>query len=55
MKQLLGGFSARHLSTTSYDARTYGMIVFIAVGLIIAIYAITVNPNDATTMIGFPP
>jgi hypothetical protein len=27
----------------------------IVAGLIIAIYAITVNPNDATTMIGFPP
>jgi hypothetical protein len=40
---------------TSYDVRTLVVMACIVIGIFIAIYAITVNPNDATTAIGFPP
>jgi hypothetical protein len=39
----------------SYDVRSLLVTVCIVIGIFIAIYAITVNPNDATTAIGFPP
>jgi hypothetical protein len=39
----------------SYDVRSLLVTVCIVIGIIIAIYAITVNPNDATLAIGFPP
>lgn len=39
----------------SYDVRTLLVMACIVIGIFIAIYAITVNPNDATTAIGFPP
>jgi hypothetical protein len=39
----------------SYDVRTVVVMACIAIGIFIAIYAITVNPNDATKAIGFPP
>jgi hypothetical protein len=39
----------------SYDVRSLLVTVCIVIGIIIAIYAITVNPNDATMAIGFPP
>ena len=43
------------LTKSSLNVRTLAIFVGIAVGLCIAIYAITVDPNSATATIGFPP
>jgi hypothetical protein len=47
--------SSARLATASYNGGTIATIAGIAVLLFIAIYAMTVNPNDATAIIAFPP
>jgi hypothetical protein len=56
MKQLLNyALRIRRSANTSYDATLVPTLILIAIGIIIAIYAITVNPNDAATLIEFFP
>jgi hypothetical protein len=47
--------SGSQISARTYDVKTLVVMACIVIGIFIAIYAITVNPNDATTAIGFPP
>jgi small-conductance mechanosensitive channel len=44
-----------HITNSSFSIRTLATAVGIAIGIIIALHALTVNPNDLTTTIGFPP
>ena len=44
-----------HLTNPSFNIRTLATAVGVAIGIIIAVYALMVNPNDAATTIGFPP
>jgi hypothetical protein len=55
--KLLSGDVSRfgHFTNRPFNVRTLATAVGIAIGIIIAVYALTVNPNDATTTIGFPP
>jgi hypothetical protein len=46
--------SAR-LTAASFNIRTVAAIVCIAALLFIAVYAMTVNPNDAAATIAIPP
>jgi hypothetical protein len=56
MKQLLNyALRIRRSANTSYDATLVPTLILIAIGIVIAIYAITVNPNDAATLIEFFP
>jgi uncharacterized protein involved in outer membrane biogenesis len=47
--------SSARVTTASFNIKAIATIAFIAVILFIAIYAMTVNPNDASATIGFPP
>jgi hypothetical protein len=47
--------SSARLTTASYNVGTIATIAGIAGLLFIAIYAMTMNPNDATAVIAFPP
>jgi hypothetical protein len=56
MKSLLKAiFNSGHLTNRSFDVRTLSISFGIIIGIFIAIYIVTVDPNDATTTIGFPP
>jgi hypothetical protein len=56
MKQLLNyALRIRRSANTSYDPTLVPTLILIAIGIIIAIYAIALNPNDAATPIPYPP
>jgi hypothetical protein len=55
MKSVLDNVRFGGLTKSSLDVRTLAIFSGIAVGLCVAIYAITVDPNSATATIGFPP
>ena len=56
MKQLLNyALRIRRSANTSYDPTLVPTFILIAIGIIIAIYAIALNPNDAATPIPYPP
>jgi hypothetical protein len=55
MRAFLDHVLSNNLARVSINARTVAIIVAIGIGVFVAIYAMTVNPNDAATTIGFPP
>jgi hypothetical protein len=55
MKLLLDNARFGGLTKSSLNMRTLAIFFCIAIGLCVAIYAITVDPNSATARIGFPP
>jgi hypothetical protein len=56
MKTPSNSVSASQIAAkTSYDVRTILVMACIVIGIFIAVYAITVSPNDALMPIGFPP
>ena len=56
MKPVLDdALSSIRFAATSIDIRTIASIAFIAGLLVIAIYAMTVNPMDVTATISVPP
>jgi hypothetical protein len=56
MKSLLNAvFTFDHQTKPSFDLRALVVILGIIFGVFIAIYAMTVGPNNASVTIGFPP
>jgi hypothetical protein len=55
MKSLLDKTGFGGLTKSSLDIRAVAISIGVAIGLCVAIYAITVDPNSATATIGFPP
>jgi ABC-type spermidine/putrescine transport system permease subunit I len=48
-------FNIKTIATNSFSITTIATIACIVVVLFIALYAMTVNPNDSAAIIGFPP
>jgi hypothetical protein len=55
MKSLLDNTRFGGLTKSPPNIRTVVIFIGIVIGLCIAIYAITLDPNSATATIGFPP
>jgi hypothetical protein len=56
MKSLLEAiFNSDHLAKPSFDVRSLVITFGIIIGLFIAIYAMSIDPNNTTATIGFPP
>jgi hypothetical protein len=56
MKSLLEAiFNSDRLTKPSFDVRSLVITFGIIIGIFIAIYAMTVDPNNTTATIGFPP
>jgi hypothetical protein len=56
MKSLLNPvFYLNHQTTPSFDVRSLLVICCIVLGVLVAICAMTVDPNNAAVTIGFPP
>jgi hypothetical protein len=56
MKSLLEAiFNSDRLTKASFDVRSSVITFGIIIGIFIAIYAMTVDPNNTTATIGFPP
>jgi hypothetical protein len=56
MKSLLEAiFNSDQLTKPSFDVRSLVVALGIIIAIFIAIYAMTVDPNNATAPIGFPP
>jgi preprotein translocase subunit SecG len=53
LRETVFNFDAR--TKSSFDTRAIAVIITLFVGMVIAIYAITVDPNSATATIGIPP
>jgi hypothetical protein len=56
MKSLLKAvFNSEGLTKPPFDVRSLVITFGITIGIFIAIYAMTVDPNNTTATIGFPP
>jgi hypothetical protein len=55
MKWLLDNARFGGLTKSSLNMRTLVIFAGITIGLCVAIYAMTVDPNSTTATIGFPP
>ena len=55
MRSLATVFNFGYTSKPYFDATTLVIVFGIIIAILIAVYAIMVNPNDATAAIGFPP
>jgi hypothetical protein len=55
MKALLDTISSVRHETHSLEIKKLAIILVFIIGIFIAIYAITIDPNNVTAEIGFPP
>jgi hypothetical protein len=55
MKSLLDNARFGSLTKAFVNVRTLAVLVGVLIGICVAAYAMTVDPNNATAPIGFPP